>query len=68
VHALKARERAAGLDGLAAYDGFGVRVKAAKRRLLAFLIEPGTAANPSLHTAPRRKATPCSITAASGPT
>ena len=39
VAELKARERAAGLDGVAAYDGFGERVKTAKRRLLSVLIE-----------------------------
>src|SRR5690606_12344293 len=39
VHEMKARERAAGLDRAAAYDGFGERVRRVKRRLLAFLIE-----------------------------
>lgn len=35
---LKQREKAAGLDDLKAYDGFGERVKRVKRRLLSFLI------------------------------
>jgi hypothetical protein len=38
VAALRAREQAAGLDGLAAYDGFGRQVEQTKRKLLAFLI------------------------------
>ena len=39
VEALRRREREAGLDGLAAYDAFAERVKATKRKLLAFLID-----------------------------
>lgn len=39
VDALRARELAAGLGTLDAYDGFGEQVKAVKRRLLAFLIK-----------------------------
>jgi SAM-dependent methyltransferase len=39
VAALRARERAAGLDRLESYDGFADRVKGMKRRLLAFLID-----------------------------
>jgi hypothetical protein len=39
VETLLAREQAAGLNGLAAYGGFGERVQQTKRRLLAFLIE-----------------------------
>lgn len=35
---LKGREKAAGLDTMRAYDGFGERVKRVKRRLLSFLI------------------------------
>lgn len=35
---LKKREKAAGLDNLRTYDGFGERVKRVKRRLLSFLI------------------------------
>jgi SAM-dependent methyltransferase len=38
VAALRARERAAGLAGLEAYEGFGRQVEATKRKLLAFLI------------------------------
>ena len=39
VARLRADERAAGLDGFDAYEGFAERVKETKRRLLAFLIE-----------------------------
>ncbi len=39
VRALDARERAAGLDSLAAYGAFDEQVKETKRALLAFLIE-----------------------------
>jgi SAM-dependent methyltransferase len=38
VDALLAKERAAGLDKIETYTRFGARVKAAKRELLAFLI------------------------------
>jgi len=38
VGALRARERAAGYDTVAAYSRFGERVRASKRNLLAFLI------------------------------
>lgn len=39
VAALEAQETAAGLDGLAAYQDFGEKVKRTKRNLLRFLIE-----------------------------
>ena len=39
VARLQADERAAGLDDMAAYEGFGEKVKETKRRLLDFLIE-----------------------------
>ena len=39
VAALEAEERAAGLDRLDAYRAFAERVKATKRRILAFLVE-----------------------------
>lgn len=38
VAELKRREKAAGLNTMRAYDGFGERVKRVKRRLLSFLI------------------------------
>jgi SAM-dependent methyltransferase len=39
VGALLAREKAAGLDGIAAYEDFAEQVKRTKRQLLSFLIE-----------------------------
>jgi SAM-dependent methyltransferase len=39
VAALRARERAAGFEQAAAYEGFAERVRRTKRKLLAFLIE-----------------------------
>ena len=39
VERLRAAERAAGLDRLAVYEGFGPRIARIKRRFLAFLIE-----------------------------
>lgn len=39
VAALLAREKAAGLDGIAAYEDFAEQVKRTKRQLLSFLIE-----------------------------